>query len=109
MEGSHKPGRIPKNLLKRGYARISDEEIADSFSKDLIKEFNGKRGTLIIEDTIGLHKGKHVVDGSRLLLQLTFSDHLFGGNYPERKFTKFADSKVEEFIHKNPKIYKKYK
>lgn len=108
VEGTHKPGKIPKKLLKRGYARITDEEIAEAYPENMVKEFIGKRGTLIIEDTIGLHKGKHVVDGSRLLFQLTFSDHLFGGNYPERKFRKFTDSKVKEFIFKNPKIFRKY-
>lgn len=108
VEGTHKPGKIPKELLKRGYARVTDEEIAETYPKEKVKEFVGKKGTLIIEDTIGLHKGKHVIDGSRLLFQLTFSDHLFGGNYPERKITKFADPKIRDFVYKNPKIFKKY-
>ncbi|TGL77740.1 phytanoyl-CoA dioxygenase family protein [Leptospira yasudae] len=108
VEGTHKPGSIPDKLLQRGYARILDEEIEETYPREKIIEFVGPKGTLIIEDTIGLHKGKHVVNGARLLFQMTYSDHMFGGSYSKRKFHTFKDKATEQFIMKNKEIYKKY-
>ena len=40
-------------------------------------EIGGPRGTIFAEDTRGLHKGKHLLTGDRLLFQLEFSNSLF--------------------------------
>lgn len=82
VAGSHATGAIPDNLLRKGYARLTDEEVGATFAKESIIEFSAPRGTIIVEDTRGLHKGKHVHVGDRLLLQLQFSNCLFGGDYP---------------------------
>jgi hypothetical protein len=108
IEGTHIPGAIPTHLLSRGYARITDEEVLANFPPDRVKEFVGEKGTLIVEDTIGLHKGKHLLKGNRLLLQIRYSNHIFGGRYPESKFNKFKDIETEMFIKNNSKIFRKY-
>jgi hypothetical protein len=44
-------------------------------------EIIAPRGTLIAVDTSGLHKGKPVVAGHRLILQLEYTSALFGQGY----------------------------
>ncbi len=82
VAGSHRTGAIPRALLKKGYARLSDEEVKASFESTDIVEFRAPRGTIIAEDTRGLHKGLHVQAGDRLMLELNFSNSRFGANYP---------------------------
>jgi len=60
--------------------RLSDEEIGRFYEPDDFVEFCGKRGTIIAEDTRGFHKGK-VPLGDRLMLQLEFTNSLFGMTY----------------------------
>ena len=78
IQRTHVPQSIPDSLLKRGYARITDEEISEHYSKDRIIEFVGPKGTLIAEDTCGLHKGKHVTKGHRLVLQFEYTISMWG-------------------------------
>jgi hypothetical protein len=108
IEGTHKTGAIPRDLLKYGYARLSDEAVKMHFRQERFIEYCAKRFTVIAEDTRGLHKGKPVEKGSRLLFQLQFSDHLFGGNYSNHKFTKIQDPRVSDFISKHKAIYERY-
>lgn len=76
IKKSHKNNGIPWSLRKRGYERISDQEIHQYFSSDKICEFLGKKGDLIIEDSRGYHKGKPVVENDRLILEIQFTDTL---------------------------------
>jgi hypothetical protein len=108
VKGTHKWNAIPRNLLRRGYARITDAEIADNFPAEKVVEFTGNAGTLIIEDTRALHKGKHVLSGSRLLLQITFAVDTFGANYPSVSLANFANSEIEKIFKSNPRRYAKY-
>ncbi len=90
---SHRTGGTPKSLLQKGYARLTDEEVLSVFPESSIIEFNGIRGTIIAEDTRGLHKGKHVVKGDRLIFQLEYTNSLFGGRYDRdllMKISKFS-------------------
>jgi len=86
VRGSHRTGGVPKELLRKGYVRLMDQEIASRYPAADIIEFIGARGTLIIEDTRGLHKGKRVVAGDRLLFQLEFTSSLFGAPYKKWRF-----------------------
>ena len=75
---THKTLGIPFSLRKKGYVRLSDDEVSKHYPQSMWKEFTGKRGTLIVEDTRGLHKGKHCIDGDRLLFQIEFTSSPFG-------------------------------
>ncbi len=108
VEGSHLSGNIPSNLLQYGYARLTDEMIEQSYAKEKVHSFTAPKGTIIFEDTKGLHKGTPVIKGERLILQLQFSDWGFGGIYPVRKFKSFAESNIEKFIKSNKKIYSRF-
>jgi hypothetical protein len=85
IAGSHRRLGIPYRLRSKGYTRLTDDEVAASFEPEKYKEFTGKRGTLIVEDTRGLHKGKHCISGDRLLFQLEFTTSAFGMPLPEFK------------------------
>lgn len=53
--------------------RYSDDEVYDIFGKENEKIFTGKAGTAFLEKTYGLHKGKPVSEGARLLLQVVYT------------------------------------
>ncbi|MBI3544180.1 MAG: phytanoyl-CoA dioxygenase family protein, partial [Deltaproteobacteria bacterium] len=78
VAGSHRRNGIPSELLRQGYARLSDDEVKRHYKPQDLIEFTGRRGTVIIEDTRGLHKGRHVEQGERLVLQLQLSNSFFG-------------------------------
>lgn len=108
VKGSHKMGGIPFKLLRKGYARQTDHEVAQEYPKERIKSFSAPRGTVIVEDTRGLHKGGLVTGSPRLLLQFQLSNSLFGGAYSKVKFGRIIDPKLKSLIAKYPSIYQKY-
>jgi ectoine hydroxylase-related dioxygenase (phytanoyl-CoA dioxygenase family) len=107
VRGSHRTAGIPANLLAKGYARLSDEEVFKHFRKEDVVEFVAPRGTVIVEDTRGLHKGHAVRRGDRLMLQLQFSNSLFGGTYPPAKFRSLS-APLREMVRAYPTVYANY-
>ncbi|ASU41587.1 hypothetical protein hmeg3_21275 [Herbaspirillum sp. meg3] len=83
IAGSHRSNAISPELLNKGYSRLTDDEVREQFDDDRFIEFSAPRGTIIAEDTRGLHKGKHVESGDRLVMQIEFSNSLFGAYYPK--------------------------
>jgi len=77
VKGSNK--RLPPALLKDG--RIEDAEIEKAFSKNNMIEICGKKGTIMAVDTRGLHKGKPLNKGYRLLFQIEMANSMFGQYY----------------------------
>ena len=104
IKRTHKNFSVPWKIRKNGYSRISDDIINKNFLESDITEIIAKKGTLLIEDSRALHKGKKLEKGNRLMFQLQFSNSLFGGNY--KKFTidkkNFAFSKIKK---DNPYTY----
>jgi hypothetical protein len=82
VAGSHKTYGIPARFLQRGYVRLSDHEVLSHYGRKRVIDFCAPKGTVIIEDTRGLHKGNVVQpEGqSRLMLQLQYSNSLFGAD-----------------------------
>jgi hypothetical protein len=107
VKGSHRTGGIPRELLSRGYVRLSDEDVLKHYAPDRIVQFVGERGTVLAEDTRGLHKGLAVLAGHRLMLQLQFSNSLFGGFYPSAGFRLMAPA-LENMVRKYPRVYQNY-
>jgi hypothetical protein len=108
VEGSHRAGGIPPALLEKGYARLTDEEVNTQYPADSFVEFTAPRGTIIAEDTRGLHKGKHVIKGDRLMFQLQFTNSLFGGEYPKTKINEVINPALAEMISAYPRLYSNY-
>ncbi len=97
VEGSHRSGQIPKTFLEKNYTRLSDEEVIQAFGKEKLITFTGAKGTIIIEDTRGLHKGNHLIKGERLMLQLQYSNTLFGAVLPKAKLEVTSEKLAENF------------
>ncbi len=108
IKGSHLEGNKPKSLLNRGYARISDEDIARFYHSDDFIEVVGTKGTIIAGDTSCFHKGKPLSRGERLILELEFTNSLFGAPYQKTTFRQNPSLKIVEFISKYKRIYSKF-
>jgi hypothetical protein len=108
VEGSHRSGEVPASLLQKGYSRLTDDEVGATFSSDRFVEFVAPRGTVIAEDTRGLHKGKHVTRGDRLIFQMQFSNSLFGGDYPPSRIAEVNNEGLAEMINRFPRLYSNY-
>lgn len=78
IPGTHRDRGIDANLLKRGYARLSDDETAAFYPRDTWKTMEGRRGAILLEDTRGLHKGLPLVRDYRLMLQFEYAQNMFG-------------------------------
>ena len=79
VRGSHKNNGIPWSLRKKGYERLDDNDVEKKFPKKDIIDILAKKGSLLIEDTRGLHKGRHLIKNNRFLIQVQYSSSLFGG------------------------------
>jgi hypothetical protein len=78
IPGTQRDSAIPVDLRKRGYARMTDGDVRSACPEDLWTTIGGPRGTILLEDTRGIHKGLPVLEGHRLVLQFQYSQDLFG-------------------------------
>jgi hypothetical protein len=108
VAGSHRTGGIPASLRLKGYARLTDQEVEACYPRERFIEFTAPRGTIIAEDTRGLHKGKLVTQGDRLMLQLQFSNSLFGGYYPPSHFSRVTNQGLQSMLGRYPRLYSNY-
>lgn len=108
VRGSHRNFAIPWRIRSKGYVRLSDEEVEGAFGADRIQTFTAPTGTILLEDTRGLHKGVHVHSGDRLMLQLQFSDSLFGGTYPDVRIREILSPRLREMVRRHPDVYRNY-
>lgn len=83
IAGSHRSGVIPQHFLNKGYKRLMDDEVFSHFGEKSEVKIAAPRGTVLIEDTRGFHKGSPVSGNPRLLLQMQLSNSLFGVSYPK--------------------------
>lgn len=108
VAGSHRTKGIPSSLLSRGYSRLTDADVEAVYSQDEIIEFAAPRGTVIAEDTRGLHKGKNVENGDRLVLQLQFSNSQFGSSCPPGRVLEISDPNLKLMQGRYPRVYASY-
>ncbi len=105
VRGSHKA--LPNNIWKDG--RIQDAEIEASFPAKDIVEITGPKGTIIAVDTRGLHKGKVLERGERLILQFEFTNSLFGASYEKVVLDKNAVPKLRDFFEKYKRTFQRFR
>ncbi|MBA3499101.1 MAG: phytanoyl-CoA dioxygenase family protein [Deltaproteobacteria bacterium] len=105
IRGTHRTGGIARDLLARGYARLPDADVARHYEPGDHMRFVGKRGTIIAEDTRGLHKGQHVVTGDRLVFQLELTNTLFGGALTVLPQAAPVDDTFRERLRAYPRVY----
>ena len=78
VPGTHRDGGIDEKILSKGYVRLSDDEVAARYPKDTWVSMEAPAGTILLEDTRGLHKGISVQRDHRLMLQFEYTQCLFG-------------------------------
>lgn len=68
VEGSHRPGTKPVELLRRDYARLSDADV-NRYYAGRRKQLIAPKGSVVLADTRCFHKGVNPASGYRLVLQ----------------------------------------
>jgi hypothetical protein len=107
--GSHRTGGIPWHMRRKGYVRLSDEEVLAEYGPERCLDLAAPRGSIIVEDTRGLHKGNAVRAEPRLVLQLQFSNSLFGAKYPKARISKVLDAGLAAVLQRTPSVYQQYR
>jgi hypothetical protein len=105
IQKSNRTGGIPASLLERGYARILDEEAEKCFPPEDFIEITGLRGTIFAEDTRGLHKGKKLEHGDRLVFELEFANSLFGSTGKSPVLSQVDTPELAEALARYPRLY----
>ncbi|MCD6067573.1 MAG: hypothetical protein K0S33_2399 [Bacteroidetes bacterium] len=108
IRGSHLPDAKPTELLKRGYARIPDEDIAQYHKKEDFIVIHGEAGAVFAEDTKCWHKGTPLRSGHRLVLEFEYTSSMFGSNYPTFEI-KNASEEFKQFCKNNPVYAKNFR
>jgi len=108
VAGSQRTDGIPQSLLRKGYVRLSDDEVSSRFEPSDILELTAPCGSIIVEDTRGLHKGKHVERGDRLMLQIQFSNSLFGGFYAKSRLGAGLCVELQQRVEQYRGVYSAY-
>jgi hypothetical protein len=104
---SHTDDGLPFALRKNGYRRLEDLQVEHHFSNGTWKEFTGAKGSMIVEDTRGLHKGKHVENGDRLVFQIQFTSSLFGTDISSMEISSHKlGAEIRNAMAKIPGVYK---
>jgi hypothetical protein len=104
IKGTHRTGAIPKDILKEGYVRHRDGTLFQRFGSENYREFTGRRGTIIAEDSRGFHKGKMPVSGDRLLMAFEMSNTTFGAN-KRHLIRNVHVPRFAEFAKAYPRVY----
>lgn len=107
VAGSHGIDGIPPGLLDRGQVRLSDQDVLACYDQARFVEFHCPAGTIVAEDTRGLHKGKHVESGDRLVLQLQYSISLFGMEYEQARIGSPGPA-LQRAIAAHPDVYRAF-
>lgn len=104
IRGSHK--QMPDKVWKDG--RIPDNEVQESFPKEDILEITGKKGSIIAVDTRGLHKGKVLEKGERLILQIEYTNSLFGAEYQHIDLKGHLDKDLQRTLQDQKHPYQRF-
>jgi len=87
--------------------RLSEEEINARYKDSDRLLICGPAGTVFIEDTHGLHRGKPVEKADRMLLQLEYANSLFGQNIDKLSIDLFLP-KFRSLISKAPRLFERF-
>lgn len=104
LPGTHRDNAIPTSVRKQGYSRISDNDVRSVFPEQRWKTISGPKGTILIEDTRGIHKGLPVIEGHRLVLQFQYSQNLFGSKASIHGQVDPEINALAEFASKYPAV-----
>jgi hypothetical protein len=108
IKGSHLPGKQSEKIRSKFYSRISDEDVYENYGKESEILFTVPKGSILIEDTKGMHKGYHVEEGRRLLLSFQYSNVVF--SKPEKPYSlpEKLNSNFKTLIERHPEFAAKF-
>ncbi|MCA1657043.1 MAG: phytanoyl-CoA dioxygenase family protein [Actinobacteria bacterium] len=102
VRGTHR--QLPAEF--RFDRRYDDDEVEQRFRDDVVR-IPGRRGTVFIADTRGLHKGEPVIRGHRLVFQLQWSSSLFGQTYTRPPLQPVVPA-LAEAMRLYPSVYRRF-
>jgi hypothetical protein len=105
IAGSHR--RLPRGLCAD--RRLTDDEVYRHVPKQNVVEIVGPRGTVCAVDTRGLHKGKQLFEGNRLIFQVEFATSLFGYPYPPVLLNRHFSPDFMKAVQRYPDLVSLYK
>ncbi|ELS34326.1 MULTISPECIES: phytanoyl-CoA dioxygenase family protein [Pseudanabaena] len=108
IAGSHQIGGKPRELLNLGYTRISDEDMIKFYPQEKFVEVTAPKGTIVAGDTLCFHKGKPLQKGDRLVLELEFTNSLFGGSYQKVELKDINNSNLSESVKNYSRAFQKF-
>ncbi len=87
VRGSH--NSVGRKIWRDG--RYSDEEVFSVCAPQDEVQFTGPRGTVIIEDTLGFHKGAPAISGHRFIFEFQLSLNRFGYPYEALPWSEYPE------------------
>jgi hypothetical protein len=97
----------PLNYINKVNFRVTDKLVKNKYRNELFS-FYGNKGTNFLVDTRALHRGKTILkkDFYRVILQLYFSNHLFGKSKKINFNSQWNSAKLwKEMLSKNREKY----
>ena len=88
--------------------RMSDEYLNEQYDDEKFVTMTGPKGTVLIEDTSGFHKGEPVIKGHRLMLQLEYACSLYFNPVPCFSFEGLGED-FKEFAGSHPRMFQNYR
>jgi hypothetical protein len=104
IDGSHRD----KPAALRHDGRKSDELVAKHYGAHRVREITGPAGTILAVDTRGFHKGKPLVRGHRLMLQLEYAGNLFGSPTRQIQLDERASPAFRRFVADHPRMFSRF-
>jgi hypothetical protein len=109
VRGSHRANHPAADaILKRGYVRISDQDIFEAFGTENVIEICGLRGTVLVADTRGFHKGKMPLAGHRLIAQLFYCCPQFNLHGPRQPLPHKIHPALADAIKATPRVFERF-
>lgn len=84
--------------------RFTDEELISEVEATHITEVCGPAGTILMADTMGLHKGVPVKSGTRRVLQIQYSNSFFGAPSDPEDRIEPADIPDNDHLRNYPRL-----
>ena len=101
VRGSHRD--LPRQF--RQDRRYTDSEVLAAFGGSVVS-IGGGRGTIFLADTRGLHKGRPLNTGHRLVLQTEFASSLFGQTV-DRVRLEHQSPKLKSMLDRYPYTFRR--
>lgn len=96
VKGSHQ-----RNALT-ARKRFSQSDVEKNYASSAIHACTGPAGTMFLEDTVGLHRGKPPSQSPRLIFQVIYSlnEYIAGPKWPVKRMNNNGGAAVDPYINR---------